>query len=247
MKRFQVIFASVLILSFLVQNHAAGQNRVLIDVDEIRQQLHQRYLRIEDYQVDLEVSLDMPRLRMPRKRMTFSFKQPDMTRLEAKGFAMVPRRGLVLSPDSILAEMDRLNVRGDTLSDSHYCLVLKGSLSGPEDIPLTANILVDSELWVIREIITFADTSQVMHLSIEYMEVAPDIHLPVETHLQFQLNEQFLRSRGGPRHFNSDDSGLLQLDAQTSQNMRGAATIKFSRYRVNQGIHDSFFNDANPD
>lgn len=216
-------------------------------VDHIIQQLRERFQRIQDYQVDLEVSLDMPRLRMPRKRMTFSFKQPDMTRLEAKGFAMVPRRGLALSPDSMLAEIDRLSVGADTLVDGHHCLVLIGSISGPEDIPLTANILVDSKLWVIRGISTFVDTLQVMHLSIEYMEVAPAIHLPLETYLQFQLNERFLRSRGGPRHFDPDDSGLPQLDTQTSQDMRGEAAIKFSSYRVNQGIPDSFFANSAQD
>jgi outer membrane lipoprotein-sorting protein len=230
-----------LVLSLLVPGQSTGQNNVSMGIPEIRQHLLERFQRIQDYQVDLEVSLDMPKLRMPRKRMTFSFKQPDKTRLDAKGFAMVPRRGLALSPDSMLAEMNSLSVVGDTLINQHPGLILEGSMSDLENMTLAAKILVDSELWVVRSITTYLDTFQVLHLSIEYSEVAPEIHLPVETRLQFQMNEQFLRSRGSPRHFDPDGPGLPQLDMQTAGDIHGEATIKFSRYRVNQGLPDSFF------
>jgi hypothetical protein len=220
-------------------------------VNEILQNLRDRFQRIQDYQVELEVSLDMPKLRMPRKRMTLTFKQPDKTRLEAKGFAMVPRRGLALAPDSLLKEIQRLTVRGDTIFDGHPCHILRGSMVESDEKAIKADILVDSNIWVLRGMVTLLDTTEIMQLVIDYVETAPGIYLPSETRMHFQLSEGFIQSN--TRHGRSfdpddpDDPDITESSFFDDEEIEGSATIRFSRYRVNHGVPDSYFEDPDRD
>ncbi|MFC1543552.1 hypothetical protein ACFL4K_03315 [Candidatus Neomarinimicrobiota bacterium] len=134
-------------------------------VADILHNLRVQFNRVQDYQVDLRVSLDMPVLRMPRKKMTFSFKQPDKIRLEAVGFAMVPRRGLALSPDSLLQNLRNLELVGDTLLDGHNCLILQGVEEGPDGMRFRADVFVDQDLWLVRAVTTYLENHEVLHLA----------------------------------------------------------------------------------
>lgn len=210
-----------------------------IEVADVLQHLRDRFQLVQDYQVDLEVSLDMPKLRMPRKRMTLTFKQPDKTQLEAKGFAMVPRRGLALSPDSLLKGMQQLQIGGDTVFNGHPCIVLQGSERTMDEMTMRVDILVDPELWVLRGITTFLDTVQVMRLVIDYTEPAPGIFLPNQTLMHFKIGESFLRSRARQRGPYGPDLPEPPLDVNGDS--EGRAVIRFTNYQVNRGLPDSFF------
>jgi len=213
-------------------------------VAEILQNLRERFNRIEDYQVNLQVSLDLPMLRMPRKKMTFTFKQPDKIRLEARGFAMVPRRGLALSPDSLFQKLRDLTMAGDTLLDGHSCYILRGLEEGPANQTLLAEMIVDRELWLVRGITTYLEDHEVFRLRTEYVEVAPGIHMPAETNLRFQLDERF--TRGQSRDTRSSDPDIQEPVFDDLEGLTGEASIIFSNYQVNHGIPDEVFVTEEP-
>lgn len=213
------------------------------DVHQILDSLRSRFQLIEDYQVDLNVSLNMPMLRMPRKKMTFTFKQPDKTHLKARGFAMVPRRGLALSPDSLFQRLRELTVTSDTLVDGHPCLILRGLEKGPSDLTLLAEMMVDRELWLVRGITTHLEGQELFCLWTEYVEVAPGVHMPGETHLRFQINERFIRGRSRNHRSYIYDPDILEPAFDDLESMTGEASIVFSNYRVNLGISDEFFSE----
>ena len=229
----------LLLLLLLPPLPLAAQAGDSAQVAEILQNLRERFSRIEDYRVDLKVSLEMPGLRMPRKKMTLTFKQPDKTRLEARGFAVVPRRGLALSPDSLFQKLRDLTMAGDTLLDGHSCYILRGLEEEPDNQTFLAEMIVDRELWLVRCITTYLEDHEVFRLRTEYVEVAPGIHMPAETNLRFQINERFLRGRRGHEDFFDPDVPKPVLD--DGQDMVGEASIIFSNYRVNHGIPDEVF------
>ncbi len=214
------------------------------DVHQVLDSLRSRFQRIEDYQVDLNVSLKMPGLRMPRKKMTLTFKQPDKTRLEARGFAMVPRRGLALSPDSLVQQLRDLTMVGDTLLNGHHCLIIRGVENGPDDLTLLAEILVDRKLWLVRGITTYLENHEVFRLWTEYVEVAPGIHMPGETHLRFQINERFIRGRSRNHRSYIYDPDIQEPVFDDAGDLAGEASIVFSNYRINMGIPDEFFHEG---
>ena len=150
----------------------------------------------------------------------------------------------MLSPDSLFGMLHGITVAGDTLLDGHSCLVLQGLEPGPDDLPLTAQLFVDQELWLVRGLRTLMGANEVFHLHIEYLETAPGIHMPRQTRLKFQLNELFLRGRHGPP--GSFDPDAPTFDIPEDVEMAGEATIIFSNYRINHGIPDSYFEEEKP-
>ena len=240
---------------------------MLIPVDSVLSNMRQQFDIVNDYRVELQVTLHTPRLRMPRKRMTLYFKRPDKVRLESTGFAMLPRRGLVLSPDSLFKELQDLAFASDTLIDGRPCVVLVGYQSPAKqaDTPVSASdrpghsttVSIDRELWLIREITSKQDGQEVFRLSIRYAEVAPGMHLPEETTLRFNLDERHLRTPGMRRSRRS--AALADTTAGTPpiaeaadmlnplrevDSFSGSALITFSNYRVNMGIPDQFFEEV---
>lgn len=242
-----LVHPSLLIMGCLWVLPLAAQDVSSDRVEQVRNNLRQQYNRIRDYQVDLTVSLRMPRLRMPRKRMTFTFKQPDMMHIEAKGFAMVPRRGVMLSPDSLFQDLQEGMVVEERQIDGRVCLVIRGVTPHEGEGMLVSELVVDTTRWVVREINAYFDGEELFHVVSEYGELEAGIFLPRETRLRFQLNERFLRGHRGPpmpsgaRRMvrDPDEAGADIWNDDTPK--RGEATIVFSNYRVNRGIPDDYF------
>ncbi len=240
-----MIFRSaILTLFFCLSAQPAAQTPVdagsVVTVSTVRDSLRARFSRIQDYQVDLKVRLKMPRMRLPRKRMTLSFKQPDKLALKARGFAMVPRRGLLLSPDSLLAGLGELRLAGDTLVEGRPVLVLQGE-SEIEGQPLRAEVLVDRQRWVILGVASYSDTLELLRLNTDFEEVTAGIFLPVRTTIHFNFDERFIqRLPHGPHRRRKHRGG----DDDQPQKGAGKAVIEFSKYRVNQGLPDELFAPA---
>jgi len=228
-----------LLLSLIVPAIAqlpAGPDTTLT-VTAVLDSMRSRFSLIEDYQVNLKVRLRMPKLRMPRKRMTLSFRQPDKFDLKARGFAMVPRRGISLSPDSLFQGLDNLQLAGDTLVNDRPALVLWGA-GEIGDRSMMAEMLVDRERWVILGAATYTDTLELFRLRTDYAEQEPGIFLPTRTTLNFNFDKFLIphmptahRKRGDP------DAG----DLPEMANRSGEAEIEFSKYRVNRGLPDELF------
>ncbi len=215
-------------------------------VAEILEQLREQFSRVEDYQVDLKVSLRMPLLRMPQKKMTLSFKQPDQLHLEARGFAIVPRRGVMLAPDSLFKGLLEPTVVGARHLDGFPAIVIRGVQPVEGEAIIVVELVVDTQRWVVPEIITYLDGEEIFRIESAYLEVIPGIYLPQETHLEFDISEQFLTGmRGVPL-----PSGARKLmgdrdtiDLEENASLVGEATVVFSDYRVNEGIPDQYFEE----
>lgn len=239
------MYLMIIILVFshgLLMAQVPAPAEVTLTVSAVMDSLRARFSRIEDYQVDLKVRLKMRRLRVPRKRMTLSFKQPDQLALKARGFAMVPRRGLLLSPDSLLAGLGELRLAGDTLVAGRPALVLQGE-SEIEGQYWRSEVLVDRQRWVILGAASYSDTLELLRLNTDFEEVTAGIFLPVRTTIHFNLDERFIqRLPQGPRR--RKHRGGADHQPREGTGGAGEAVIEFSNYRVNQGLPDDLFVQA---
>ena len=220
--------------------HMAPEVRRLID------SLRTQFQKIEDYQVKITVSLKMPRLRMPRKRMTLSFKQPDLLHIKSRGFAMLPRRGIMLSPDSLFSRIADPVVIRSAGGGRCNCLVVRGEKELEGGQTQVTEVTIDTVRWVVLSVSTWGADIALFDMQSEYMEVAPGIFMPQKTSIKFELGDDFLtrgsrrRSRGGAAPTDADLSAIL--DADPDKAPRSAeAVLKFSRYRVNTGLKESLF------
>ncbi len=215
------------------------------EVGRIVDSLRVQFGEIEDYQVRLAVSLKMPGLRMPKKRMTLSFKQPDKIHIKARGFAMLPKSGIMFSPDTLLAKISNPTL---VRADGCNCLIIEGETRLMDQIQPHMAVTVDTIRWVITNISTRLSGEEILGMETTYLEVVPGIFMPEETNLRFEIAEELLKA--GPRALHSDrdpDRGDapkfpgFEASSQDSIPRIGEATIRFSRYKVNQGLDDALF------
>lgn len=223
-------------------------------VNAIIDSLTSQFNKVEDYTATVRIWVDMPRFRMPKKTVKLYFKQADMVKVEADGFAVVPRTGLAMSPVKIFSDLLDLKVAGHFMVDGHPYWIVEGtvnpdSISGHmwgEDresgIEIRSQMWVDANRWVITRTETYLDTVRVLSLVTSYEETEDGFLLPRETELRFQLGGRLLPRMGNPDPM-SGPFGEHQRSADLGEesSFEGIVRIEFSRYKVNRGLKDRLF------
>ena len=222
------ILWTIVTLSF-----AFGQITSQAIVDSVKT----RYGLIQDYSVQVKLSVEMPGFRMPRKRIKLFFKQPDKLKIESDGFAMVPRQGIGVK--AILDSLTAIEVIGAETLVEHPCWVLSGS--GREgDLQFETSVWVDQQDWVIRQIKSTVDTAQVAQIELEYSLIDQRYLLPIKTTVMIDM-PQLMATR--MNHYDPDGPAFPPAKSSEKGNRSGKVTLEFNRYRVNRGLKDSFFKE----
>ena len=222
-----------------------------LTVEAVLDSLIQRFNKVEDYTVRVKVSVKMPRFRMPNKTVKLFFKQPDKIKIEANGFAVVPKTGLTTSPERIFNNMFDLFVSGLEEDNDRTYWIIEGivkadSLKLPllvdnrdQENDIISRFWIDAEDWVITKTETYLDTMKVFSVRTSYEEVETDMVLPLLTELRFNIVGEFFESM--ENHVPQDpDAGspLKEVD------VRGLVRLEFSRYKINRGLKDKIFEDT---
>ena len=211
-------------------------------VEAIIRNVSAQYDKVNDYSVRIKMSVKMPMFRMPRKRIKLYFKKPDKIKIESDGFAVVPKSGLTMSPDMFLKHLDSTNVSvskdgGYIISGRVYADSLDFPIAagGEESLKVSISIHVKTNPWIINRVSAQVDTMTVFAIQSEYEEVEKGIWLPILT----EMNISFPESDHKIPNKVSRSMGLKK-----SPSMEGKITIHYSKYKVNRGIKDSFFDNA---
>ena len=170
--------ATFLLICTLISNLVAQENdkssiSIFPMADSVLDSLEQTYNRIEDYYARIDVSIKTPMLRMPRKRVDFWFKQPNLTKVETKGFAAIPKSGMISSPIDLFDNLSNIAVIGAEYYDDKQLWILQGELL-PDSLmfknmnkiedanKLTMKMWVDLNNWTLIRSETFMDTFKIV-------------------------------------------------------------------------------------
>ncbi len=239
--------------------------RLFPSAEAVLDSLTQNYAKIEDYYTEIELSINTKVLRMPRKKVEFWFKQPNLTKAEAKGFAAIPKSGLIASPVDLFDNLRDVAVVGAEYYNDSQVWILRGTLNPDSltfknlneydaQLDLSMRLYVDRNKWILLRSETWMDTSQVIEIESEYKKVKDDVYLPKETIIKFQyskdLTAEIENSIQSTDHIVSMKRDMV-LDSETGEELKeqefsGLITLKFSKYKVNQGLEDSFFETEEP-
>jgi outer membrane lipoprotein-sorting protein len=228
--------------------------------DSVLDSLANNYNQIEDYYVQIELSIQTPMLRMPRKKVEFWYKKPNLTKAEAKGFAAIPKSGLVSSPVDLFDNLDDIKVVGAEYLNDAQVWILRGTLHPDSlafknidkynnSLELSMRLYVDREKWILVRSETWMDTTRVLEIDSEYINVKDDIYLPKETIVKFEYSKDLTAELDNSLQSNNQVMNMkkdMMLDSETGDNLKdtkfdGLITLKFSKYKVNQGLEEDFF------
>ena len=210
-----------------------------------------QYRSIKDYQVKMTISMKIPAFRMPKKKYTVFFKQPDKLEIKSKGFGLLPRTGMFTSPSENFDNLTDVAVDKNSLNLKENRVILRGNLivdslaiKMPNDYAKvtfkpTVDVTIDTSHWVITEVVTKIDTIKIMQINNEYGFVDGDHFLPVRSTVEYFVKDARI-SKWLKKDIGSFIGNQQKTDIQDDM-VKGKITVLYNKYRVNRGIDESVF------
>jgi len=161
----------------------------LFGLPEAAARMGERLAAAGPWEARLRVDIQLPGLKVRGKRVELEFTPPDRVELKAKGFALLPRRTLLLSPDSLFLGLSDpvLDFPGDSLGPAS--LRVRGVYR--EGAALARQeARIDTTRWLLTHLTASVDSLPAMRLVNRWQEAAPGVWLPLETVVELELSEK---------------------------------------------------------
>ena len=239
-----------LVAAFIISQAIANQEeddyaKAIIEKTE------SQYRSIKDYQVKMTISMKIPAFRMPKKKYTVFFKQPDKIEIKSKGFGLLPRTGMFTSPSEnfdnltdVVIDKNSINLKENRVILSGNLIVDSLAIKMPNDYAKvtfkpTVDVTIDTSHWVITEVVTKIDTIKIMQINNEYGFVDGDHFLPVRSTVEYFVKDARI-SKWLKKDIGSFIGNQQKTDIQNDM-VKGKITVLYNKYKVNRGIDESVF------
>lgn len=245
MKKYDYIFFIFLFTSIKSQN---------TDLDIVKSNIITQFSKIEDYQVDINIKINMTGFRMPKKKIKMFFKKPDKLSIKTNGFAIIPKTGINNNPNELFKMFNYINEVNRTIRDNKQFYFISGivnqdSIDMPiknfksEESNVKMSLLIDAKEWIITEVDIFLDKEKTFSIRTDYININ-NIMVPEKTKLIIGIKEisRIKNNFNDDLLFNSDND-LAKASGFNLKNdeFKGEISMKFSNYIINQGIDDQIF------
>lgn len=205
--------------------------------EDIVRHLQSAFSAIEDYTVRMDIKTDIRGVNIPEMEVKAFFEQPDKVHLESKGFAMLPREGVLINPNRFNPDDFYMSVLGKEMLGSREIFKLE-LVPRREGIRVRKMILwIDSVRWIILKTDSITWQGQSVEVEFQYEHFLNRYWLPVKA-----VAEVDLASFKGFSSFH-DRPDWDQSRRTEPEERKGTITIRFHDYRINEGIPDSVFEE----
>ena len=220
----------------------------LNDVNRVVDKTQKQFEKVSDYQVTMKIELKVPGFRMPKKKYKVFFKQPNKLKIKSRGFGMLPKTGIFTSPKD---NFDNLkNMRLISTNNNNGQVYIKGEvivdslkLKMPNEYAKlgfrpTVTVKIDTNNWVINNIITELDTLKLVEITNTYKKVDNNYVMPSASTVQYFIKDAKLS--GWLKKDITSIVGQNPLE-QKSDMVEGKISIVYEDYIINRGIKDKVF------
>lgn len=205
--------------------------------DELINSVITNFNRVKDYEVDIDIKVDVEFLKVPESKAKIYFKQPDKIRLKSDGFALLPKDGLDFSP-AALAKKDYTAIyEQDVMLNGIKTSVVKVIPVGEQSNIILSTLWIDPINKVIRKVESTTKTNGTFTIELFYDE-AMKYPLPEKMVFSFNIDKLNL-----PKAFSNDGNPPKKRKRVPDAPTKGNVIVKYSNYKVNIGIPDSVFEE----
>ena len=241
---FKILFLFVLANSNVFSNN---------NPEYIIKKTDDQFREINNYQVDMVISIAIPAFRMPKKKYKVYFKQPYKIKLKSRGFGLLPKTGMFTSPQENFSNLSNIRFSKDFSRTDPNEIMLVGDLvldSLALDVPNeyarltfkpTVDVKVDTQNWVITQVLTKIDTVKIMEINNFYDVVDDSFYMPIRSTVEYYVKDARLS-----KWINKDIGTIMGNNHNMnieSDMVKGLISVNYAKYRVNRGIKDSIFED----
>ena len=235
---------------FLLANSNAFSNN---NPEYIIKKTDDQFREINNYQVDMVISIAIPAFRMPKKKYKVYFKQPDKIKVKSRGFGLLPKTGMFTSPLENFSNLSNIRFSKDFSRTDPNEIMLVGDLvldSLALDVPNeyarltfkpTVDVKVDTHNWVITQVLTKIDTVKIMEINNFYDVVDDSFYMPIRSTVEYYVKDARLS-----KWINKDIGTIMGNNHSMnieSDMVKGLISVNYAKYKVNRGIKDSIFED----
>ena len=239
----------ILFLFVLANSNAFSNN----NPEYIIKKTDDQFREINNYQVDMVISIAIPAFRMPKKKYKVYFKQPDKIKVKSRGFGLLPKTGMFTSPLENFSNLSNIRFSKDFSRTDPNEIMLVGDLvldSLALDVPNeyarltfkpTVDVKVDTQNWVITQVLTKIDTVKIMEINNFYDVVDDSFYMPIRSTVEYYVKDARLS-----KWINKDIGTIMGNNHSMnieSDMVKGLISVNYAKYRVNRGIKDSIFED----
>ena len=237
-----------LIILLFTQIFLFANDHYLTDVEMVVDKTQKQFEKAFDYQVTMKIELKVPGFRMPKKKYKVFFKQPNKLKIKSRGFGMLPKTGIFTSPKD---NFDNLkNMRLISTNNDNGQVYIKGEvivdslkLKMPNEYAKlgfrpTVTVKIDTNNWVINNIITELDTLKLVEITNTYKKVDDNYVMPSASTVQYFIKDAKLS--GWLKKDITSIVGQNPLE-QKSDMVEGKISIVYEDYIINRGIKDKVF------
>ena len=242
----QIIILSSFILSILlgqIPSLETLQNNVIAQFDQI-----------EDYRVDIKIGVKMTGFRMPRKKIRLYYKKPGKMKIEADGFAIMPKIGMGGNPSEYFNMLtDIIDISSIQLDGSPFYKITghvdQDSIQIPmaihqdDSLNVRMDVLIDANKWTINQVAVSLNDENLFIFETTYTEIL-GIYVPEKSEFKLGLkgiSQWSARNPfGGPTEDRTDFEALAKkagVDPDKDE-FSGNIIMTFSKYRLNKGLKD---------
>jgi len=230
------------ILTTLVLIAAVAVSAQTKDPKKLLDAVRQKFNKVNDYKADVSVKLDMSFIKVPDMKAKVFFKKPDKIKVEADGFAMLPKQGLKFSPADLLKEnFTAIYVRSETINNRKIDVVKTIPNSDSSEVILST-LWIDAAESVIRKVETTRKKSGTTQIELSYDNY--EFGLPSQIKLSFNLGDVQM-PMNLPNKLNedadADKKNRRRRGLPESASLKGSVIMTYKNYQINKGIPDSFF------
>jgi len=230
MKMIYKIVFSVIILTAAIYSQAKNPETIL-------EKVKHEFDKVEDYQVDVKIKVDVDFLKMPDREATIYYKRPDKFHIDSENFAMLPKSGLNFSPFGFLNyKYTAFYVKEDTVNGILTSVIKVIPLEGSAEVILST-FWIDTKRNIILKVESSRKPQGTFVIDLKYLKTSEGFWLPSSLVFSFTIDRSLI-----PKRFNdTGDSRSKEKTKDSEKPETGKVYLNYFNYKVNTGLTDEFF------
>ena len=208
--------------------------------EDILDKVKENFSKVNDYEVNVDIKVDVDFLKVPDAHATIYYKQPDQIRLKSEGFALLPKEGLNFSPYSFLKGDHTAVFDKEQEVDGHNCYQIKVIPLGDRGDLILTTLWIDKAEYIIRKIESTTKTNGTFSINLEYDD---NLKYPLPSKMVFAFNVEKMQMPKGIAGDMDEGNNAKKESRDKSKTTTGKVYVNYSNYQVNIGIPDSIFRD----
>ena len=209
--------------------------------DEIINDVITNFNKVNDYQVDVNIKVDVEFIKVPETKAKIYFKQPDKVHLKADGFAMLPKNGMEFSPSSLIKKDYTAIYEQDVDLNGYKTSIVKVIPLGDQGEVILSTLWIDQKKQVIRKVESTTKTNGTFTIDFTFDD---NIKYPLPSKIIFSFNMDKMNLPAtitGETNNENPDKKNKNIGSTT----KGQVIVNYSNYVVNKGVPDSIFEEKN--